>query len=125
MGLSNSEELGRAIANSLNTGQQIKQDVIPAEIINSMLIAPIDGLQVTLDVTGYRRVMSNILVVEHPVYGVVNKFPVFSPMVLGHPIWGILGQGYFPPGIMVFPLTFPDTFDGATYARTALFTYNS
>ena len=37
---------------------------------------------------------SNILIVNHSVYGEVGSYPVYFPLVLGHPEYGILGVGY-------------------------------
>lgn len=69
MGLSNSEMIGKAIAQSINNSESIKQDVIPAEIINSLLIAPNESLRVILSVVGnYKHYPTTSFILDHPVY---------------------------------------------------------
>ena len=122
MGLSNSEELGRAIATSLNNSEQIKQDAIPAEIINSMLIAPIDRLKVTLSVVGTKLSYDpTSFILDHPVYGELDSSTLE------------LDGGYLVSETgSQFDLTFANngglgfSFDEESIAgSTVLFTYNS
>lgn len=70
MGLSSAEMIGKAIANSVNQSQEIKQDAIPAEIINSMLLAPIETVNVGVSAVGnFKYYGTSTFVLDHPVYG--------------------------------------------------------
>ena len=74
MGLSDAEEIGRAIANSVNTTEEIKQDVLPADILNSLLMAPIDSLKITETVNGrYKLNAVDAFVLDHPVQGELDS----------------------------------------------------
>lgn len=74
MGLSSAEMIGKAIANSINQSQEIKQDAIPAEIINSMLLAPVERTKVTLTVVGnYKHYPTTSFILDHPVYGELDS----------------------------------------------------
>lgn len=129
MGLGTAEELGKVIAGGINASEEIKQDAIPAEIINSMLLAPIDQSKVTTTVNVYKRVISNVLTVGHSTLGAVYVYPVYVPIVLGHSQWGVLGKGYLPAPTsnLTFTMTFPLEFDEVytEYERTLLHTYTS
>jgi hypothetical protein len=42
----------------------------------------------------WKGTISGILIVNHSVYGKVHEYPIYYPLVLGHPTMGILGTNY-------------------------------
>lgn len=113
MGLSNSETVGKAIATALNQGENIKQDAIPAEIINSMLLAPTDRTRVVLSVTGTRRNYGTTsFILDHPIYGELDSSTLS------------LDGGYAANAIQYVAnaFSYPGTYTGGS---STIFTYTS
>ena len=123
------DKLARTIGGNKKTTDNLAEDTFPDDQSASLLVAPIDSSKVTTTVNVYKRSISNVLTVGHPVYGEVGAYPVFVPMVLGHVNWGVLGEAYLPEpkSSLKFPLTFPLEFEETytEYERTLLHTYTS
>jgi len=110
MGLE-TDKLANTIGTNTKDTNTLAEDTFPDDQGASLLIAPIDNMKVTLNLTGYKRVINNVLTVGHSTYGVVHSYRVYVPIVLGHSSWGVLGKGYLS--------------STTTYSRTSIFTYTS
>ena len=98
MGLGASEQVGKAIAQTMNNQQRIEADFIADDVNQSMLLVNSERVKVSLKATGKKRTITNTFIVGHPIYGLVGDeasgaFPIGNPaFILGHPTWGILGE---------------------------------
>ena len=119
-------EIGRVIGQIAKTQSSIQENLSPDEA--DALLTSFSTEQVVMQgsLTATKRVLTGVLTVGHPIYGEVQKYPVFVPMILGHPTWGVLGKAYLPSptSALKFPLTFPLEFEDTytTFSRTPLFT---
>ena len=93
MSLDSTSQVAQVI-NSIASEQQDIKESYADEGDASFLMAPFESVKMTGEVDVYKRTISGVLVVGHVVYGEVYVYPVFMPMTLGHPVWGVLGSGY-------------------------------
>ena len=93
MGLDSTSQIAEIIGNNIRETQTIKESYADSGDA-SFLLAPFNNVRVSGELTVNRRTIVGVLTAGHPVYGEVDAYPVFMPIVLGHSVWGVLGLGY-------------------------------
>lgn len=113
MPLNNSAIIGRALAQAINDSEDLRNDLLPSEIINSLLLAPVERTKLTITVTGTQRnYATDSFILDHPVYGELDS----STLRL---------DGGYAAGAIAYTagaFSYPGTYTGGT---STLFTYNS
>jgi len=72
--MGSAEELGRAIASIANQSNDIREDVLPDDINQELLLVPNDVAEFTTLVTGTRRsYATDSFILDHPVYGELDS----------------------------------------------------
>ena len=74
MGLSSAEQLGRLIAGGLNETTQLKEDVFPSDVDQSLLLNPFEKVQVRLQLVANNLIYpSTSFILDHPTYGELDS----------------------------------------------------
>jgi len=89
-----SVELGRLLGAMSNEQNLVRDNLSGNESSGAIGVYNSEELVAIGTIVGNERTIVGVMIVGHPVYGEVNSYPVFMPIVLGHPIWGVLGEGY-------------------------------
>jgi len=77
----------------------VKANLSANEQDANAVIKTFEGLVVSGEMVVSKRTIVGVLIVGHPVYGEVEEYPVFMPIVLGHSVWGLLGEGYLSSSV--------------------------
>lgn len=95
-------ELGRIIGGLANSQSAIKENLSPDDVNAQLNVVNSESFVIEGKLTVKSRILSNVLTVNHAVYGVVGTasgYRVYIPLILGHPTWGLLGSGYLSSSV--------------------------
>jgi hypothetical protein len=68
------EQVGTIIAGLVNGQNDIKENALPDEITQSILLSPQDGFEFTVEVNVYtHNYSSTAFILDHPVYGILDS----------------------------------------------------
>lgn len=92
MSLSGVDKLGDELGRIKQEQEVIELNLSPDDAEGFTAVAFFESLRLTGNIQLYSRRMSNVLIVEHPTYGVVETgaYPVGPFCVLDHPTWAVL-----------------------------------
>jgi len=122
--ISSSRKLGSSLGSMNQEQDDIKSNLSANEQDANAVIKTFENIKITGELTVTKRTIVGVLTAGHPVYGEVKAYPVFMPLVLGHPVWGLLGVGYMVGTGFVLPGTFPLTFDETAISFSTELLYN-
>jgi hypothetical protein len=105
MGLSGAEELGKALGNLSNNQSDLKETVMGDEIEQSLLLTPIDTIEVETTVVVYKKFYDGeSLILDHPLFGQLDNSTLHLDGDYASSVYGA-----------IFPLDFSDN-AGAGFA---------
>jgi len=113
---SGARELGTFIANLANSQSQTRENLTGDDATGGLLIYGGDDIVIDESATVTSREITGIFIVEHPIYGEVSNdlgttgYPVGTPLVLDHPVYGFLDDSFLG--------------DDITFTETILYEYN-
>lgn len=93
------QEIGIILGKKSREQSQIKENLSPDEFASQLVTFNQFGVDVSGEATINKQVLTSVLTVGHPVYGEVFSYPIYVPMILGHPVWGVLGSGYLSSSV--------------------------
>lgn len=68
------EQVGSIIAGLVNSQNSIKENALPDEITQSILLSPQDGYEFTVTVNVYtENYATDSFILDHPVYGILDS----------------------------------------------------
>lgn len=74
MGINSAEEVGRIIAGLVKANEQVKEDHVPSEILQSLILSPVSRLKLTTSVVVTKNYHDgSSLILDHPVYGQLDN----------------------------------------------------